>query len=409
MTVVAPSSPAFTSPSAEAATAAPPGEIPPALRAEIRALSLWLRDQSERIEAGRRIPDDVVARLHDAGLFRMTLPQRLGGMAMPPHAVWQLVYEVARGSGSAAWLVSLCLANTIMLARFPDRLQDELFGAGPRVIVSALTGAAPRGLAVENIDGGILLSGQWGYASGIDVADWVGVLVPVGPAGEVHFALLPQADFAIDANSWNVIGMRGTGSKDVSLSRTFVPRHRLVPWKPMQDGQRHPDCSAVDALQDYPLNALFAMSILAPSLGLACAIVDEFRAMAGRRLAAMPAGQREPFITTELAQADACITMACDSLVFEASKPLLQPGPASAQMRAEMRVRLSMIASAARAASQRLFAAAGGQVMPSGSRFETLLRDMSAMYSHLLLQPQPISETCGRLQLGMDMLPGSRI
>lgn len=380
----------------------------------VRVLALrdWLLGQSARIEAARRIPDDVMVRLHEEGLFRMTLPPRLGGAGLEPAQAWQVVLELARGSGSVAWLVSLCAANLVMLTRFSDRLQRELFEAQPHVVVSALTGAAPRGLKVEPVDGGVRVSGQWGYASGVDVANWVGLLLPIGDAGEVHFALVPQREFAIDAQSWNVLGMRGTGSKDVSLDAVFVPAHRLTAWKPIQEGGRHPECSQVEEVHGYPLNPLFAMSILAPSLGLAAAVVDEFHGMAGRRVRNAAEPVREPFITTELAQASATISMACDSLIAEAARPmaaLRAQRTLSLQERAESRVRIVVIARAARLAAQQLFSAAGGQILPSGLRFEALFRDFNAMYSHLLLQPQPISEACGRLQLGLDVPAGVRV
>jgi 3-hydroxy-9,10-secoandrosta-1,3,5(10)-triene-9,17-dione monooxygenase len=78
-------------------------------------------------------------------------------------------------------------------------------------------------------------------------------------------------------------------------------------------------------------------------------------------------------------------------------------------MKAEMRVRIVMIARSAMEACQQLFSAAGGQILPAGAPFERLLRDFHAMYSHVLLQPEPISENCGRLQLGLEPLPNTRI
>lgn len=380
--------------------------------ARVLILRDWLLDQTQRIEAARQIPVDVMDRLHDEGLFRMTLPVRLGGLALEPADAWQVVFELARGSGSAAWLVSLCAANLVMLTRFSDAMQQELFETTSRVVVSALTGAAPRNLKVEQADGGVVVSGTWGYASGIDVATWVGLLVPSGENGEVQFALVPQSEFRIDADSWNVLGMRGTGSKDASLSGVFIPQHRLISWKLIQEGGRHADCSRTEAIDGYPLNPLFAMSILAPSLGTAAAVVDEFQAMANRRLRGAAPDHRDPFLTTELAQANAAIAMACENLVAEAARPMaaLRAGrTTSLQERAESRVRISVMARTAKQAAQQLFNAAGGQILPVGTRFENLVRDLNAMYSHLLLQPQPVSEACGRLQLGLDIPAGTRI
>jgi 3-hydroxy-9,10-secoandrosta-1,3,5(10)-triene-9,17-dione monooxygenase len=372
----------------------------------------WLRDQAADIEAQRRLPPQVVDRLDAVGLFKLTLPPRLGGLGIAPDRAWSVILDLARGCASSAWLVSLCSANLLMLTRLSDRAQRDIFGNGERVIVSALTGAASRNVVVTPLNDGVMLSGEWSYASGVDAANWVGVLAPVGNPARMHFALVPQSSFMIDQDSWRVLGMRGTGSKNVVLPATFVPQHRLMDWSLIQQGGRHPDCSSHDPFDRYPINALFAMSILAPALGVARAVVDEFEAMMRRRADGVAQDRRDPHLMSLLAQSRAAISLACESLMGEAIRPLADlDGNASPSLRvkAEMRVRIVMIARSAFASCQQLFAAAGGQIMPTGSRFERLFRDFHAMYSHVLLQPEPIGENCGRLQLGLEALPNTRI
>ncbi len=381
-----------------------------ALMADLPDLIAWLGGKAAEIEGQRRLPPHVIDRLHAAGLFKLTLPERLGGLGLSPDKAWDIIFEIACGNASAAWLISLCAANVVLLTRLSDRVQNELFN-GERLIVSALTGAAPRNLIATPVDGGMMLSGAWGYASGIDAANWVGVLVPIGNPVKTYFALLPKSSFEIDHDSWNVLGMRGTGSKDVVLPTTFIPEHRMMDWALIQRGEKHPDCSRSERLDSYPINALFAASILAPSLGVARAIVDEFEAMMLRRMRNAAPGHREPHAMSHLAQARAIITLACRALITEAETPLAANGSdvPTLRMKAEMRVRIVMIARSAMAACQQLFSAAGGQIIVTGTPFERLLRDFHAMYSHILLQPEPISENCGRLELGLDILPNTRI
>lgn len=381
-----------------------------ALLAGLPELVVWLRSQATEIENQKRLPAHVIERLHAVGLFKLTLPETHGGLGLTPDKAWKVIFDVARGSASAAWLISLCAANVVMLTRLSDRARSELFD-GNRVVVSALTGAVPRNLVASPAEGGITLSGAWGYASGIDAANWVGVLVPLGNPARTFFALIPKSSFAIDHDSWNVLGMRGTGSKDVVLPATFIPDHRLTDWALLQQGGKHPDCTSSERLDTYPINALFAASILAPSLGVAHAIVDEFEAFMIRRLHNADPGHRDPHAMSYLAQARAAVTLACRALITEAEAPLATMGDEAPtlRMKAEMRVRIVMIARSAMEACQQLFSAAGGQILPTGAPFERLLRDFHAMYSHVLLQPEPISENCGRLQLGLEPLPNTRI
>ena len=234
-----------------------------ALLDDLPELVAWLRGQAAEIEDQKRLPPHVIERLHAAGLFKLTLPEHHGGLGLTPDKAWNIIFDIARGSASAAWLISLCAANVVMLTRLSDRAQSELFD-GNRLVVSALTGAVPRNLVASHAEGGITLSGAWGYASGIDAANWVGVLVPIGDPVRTFFALIPKTRFSIDHDSWNVLGMRGTGSKDVVLPTTFIPDYRIMDWALLQQGGKHPDCTCSERLDSYPINALFAASILAP-------------------------------------------------------------------------------------------------------------------------------------------------
>lgn len=253
-----------------------------------KALCGWLQTRATEIEAARRIPEDVVERLAAAGLFRMMQPPLFGGLGCTPREAWEAVFEVGRGCGSCAWIVGLNSANILMLGKFSGQAQRDVFLCGKPAIVSMLTGGVGSGITVERASGGVMVGGRWRYASGIDVASWAGLLVPLpdrnGGAPEPHVVLVPQDAFSIDHSSWNVLGMRGTGSKDISLKPTFVPDHRWMSWSQLQAGEKHPTCPNREPIYDYPLNSIFAMSVLAPLLGVASAVAEEFREVAKTRV-----------------------------------------------------------------------------------------------------------------------------
>ncbi|EGP10234.1 hypothetical protein CSIRO_0010 [Bradyrhizobiaceae bacterium SG-6C] len=106
----------------------------------------------------------------------------------------------------------------------------------------------------------------------------MGLLVNIpGPDGvpAPHIVLVRQSEFVIDHQSWRVIGMRGTGSKNIGLEKSFVPQHRFMSWTDLQTGKKHPTSPNNERCYDFPLNTAFAMSVLAPTLGVATACSEE--------------------------------------------------------------------------------------------------------------------------------------
>jgi 3-hydroxy-9,10-secoandrosta-1,3,5(10)-triene-9,17-dione monooxygenase len=347
----------------------------------------------------------------------MTQPRRFGGLELTPAQAWEAVFEVSRGCSSSAWIVGLVAANVLMLGKFSDQAQRDVFLCGKPAIVPMLTGGVGQDVVVKPVDGGATVSGRWRYASGIDVASWVGLLVPVPSdegAAEPHVVLVPVDRFEIDHESWNVLGMRGTGSKDIALAPTFVPEHRWARWSVLQAGEQHPDCGNDEALYHFPLNAAFALSIAAPTLGVASAVAEEFRSIVKGRVGS---GTKQQQAQDKLAQilvasGEATMAMLRRSLLADADSLLdqisagIQPSLAD---RGGVRMRVAIAARQALAEAQRMFAALGGSLLPSGTRIERLFRDVHAMSSHFLLQPDAVGEAYGRLLLGIELPTGARL
>ncbi len=87
---------------------------------------------------------------------------------------------------------------------------------------------APVGKA-ELVDGGLVLSGKFGFSSGCDHAQWyiLGFRHPgFEPPFDKHYALVPRSDVTI-IDDWHTVGMSGTGSKSLTVEKAFVPEHRF--------------------------------------------------------------------------------------------------------------------------------------------------------------------------------------
>lgn len=380
------------------------------------ALAPWLSEQASRIEEARRIPDDVAERLFETRLFDLLRPTRFGGFGVSPRFAWEATFHVAQGCSSSAWLAGLTCANILMLGKFSAEAQKELFAPGVSPIVPMLTGGVGQDITIEPADGGIVLSGRWRYASGVDVSDWLGLLINIpskDSAPSPHVVLVPQSEFTIDHLSWRVLGMRGTGSKNVTLGKTFVPSHRFMSWAELQAGKKHPTCPNTEPAFDFPLNTANAMSVLAPTLGVASACSEEAVKIIRARVSS---SNQEAPINDKIAQVDAGTSTATmsflrDFLLSETASievQILQRGTLTLEERGLSRTKVAIASRQALTSAQRLFAALGGSLLPEGTRIERLFRDIHAMSSHFLLQPEPIAEAFGRLLLGLELSPGTR-
>src|SRR5262245_9708677 len=181
----------------------------------------------ERIEAGRRLPEDLVRELAHAGFFRISLPAAYGGLDLTPMAAAEVFEELARADASVAWCV--WNGNTYWTTvRWAREVARAIF-ADPQTILANST--RPSGRA-EIVPGGYRLSGRWSLVSGCQFSDWL-ILMSVVHAGgqprstpsgapEFRFMLCPAADCEI-VDTWTVSGLRGTGSHDIVVHDRFVP------------------------------------------------------------------------------------------------------------------------------------------------------------------------------------------
>ena len=85
-----------------------PGSLGRALPAHAcveRACTLLpvLAAASDRIEAQRELPTDVLEAMYEAELFRLTLPRFLGGAELPLAVLAQVTETIAMADASAAW------------------------------------------------------------------------------------------------------------------------------------------------------------------------------------------------------------------------------------------------------------------------------------------------------------------
>ncbi|RAN69542.1 acyl-CoA dehydrogenase [Bacillus sp. SRB_336] len=192
--------------------------------AEGRSFVARVENVLDDVRAGRlvsetegRVPDRSVNAILSTGLFRSFTPLRYGGLEMDPASFFQGVMRLAEADSAAAWIAGQLNVHSFEIALMSERMQDEFWGQSPDTRASS--SYAPVG-KFEAVEGGYRLNGTWTFSSGVDHATWV-IL-----GGRDRNFVVPVQDLSIDHSSWDVQGLKGTGSKSLTLTDVFVPDYR---------------------------------------------------------------------------------------------------------------------------------------------------------------------------------------
>lgn len=235
----------------------------------VRALAPGIRDDAARTESERNISTDTMAALVDTGLFRMFQPRAHGGSERDPVAFFTAIRLLASACGSTGWAASLMGATPWHVALLEPQAAEEVWGESADTLVTS--SYAPVGRLTPE-EGGYRLSGAWRSAPGAEHCGWIvlGSLL-IGQSGDpVDYTavLVPRSDLTL-TDDWNVVGLRGSGSKDVVVSNVFVPPHRIygsAGRTRVTDIQRLPDSPV---LYRVPFASIHSTAITAPLLGAA--------------------------------------------------------------------------------------------------------------------------------------------
>lgn len=276
--------------------------------ARVRALLPVLRERAAYAEQLRRLPDETFKDFQESGLFRCLQPRRYGGYELDPGTLYQAVMDVGTVCGSSAWILGVIGVHNWHVALFPPQAHEDVWGEDTSVQLS--TALAPTG-TVERVDGGFRLRGRWSFSSGCDFCHW-GVLGGIAPAIEkgappdVRTFLVPRRDYTIDDN-WHVMGLCGTGSKDLVLTDAFVPEYRTHSYR---DAflLKNPGAAVNDApLYRLPFGLVFPSGLASPAVGVALGALATFREQTSTRLSARDQARvaEDPFMQFRLAEAAA--------------------------------------------------------------------------------------------------------
>jgi alkylation response protein AidB-like acyl-CoA dehydrogenase len=366
----------------------------------IRAESLipFLRERAGDADRHGEFSPEAIHQLREAGFFRILQPARFGGYGLDPSTLWSVTRQLGRGCGSTAFIVSLLGVHSWIAGMFRASAQAEVFKDDGDAIVSNLSIGVRRQMKGTVTDDGYIVCGVWDFASGIDFADWVIVAVGVPNADgnmEERIALVPQQAFAVEQDSWTMVGARATGSKRVMLTDTFIPLHRTVAWADIESGT-YPGLEVNEGplYQRTGGGSILVLSSAAPVVAVASAIIDHFIEEATRRK------PNQQWLAIELGKRASQIHMAHALLLHDANEVYeagVNKRDLSLETQARHRADAAIIARTALAAADSLVRALGGSVFRAGHPIERSFRDIHVVATHFRVQPEPACELYGKV------------
>src|SRR5947209_739661 len=258
--------------------------------AELKSRLLGVRAEIESramaTEKACRVPAENIAALRAIGYFDIVKPARFGGYEHDFDVLVDLNIELAKSCASTAWVGGLLAAHQWLIAGFPEAAQCDVWASNPDAV--ACGSYAPAAKAIE-VDGGYRLSGRWSFASGCDNAQWslcAALLPSKTESGQFApaFVLVPASDYVID-DTWNVVGLSGTGSKTLVLSDVFVPAHRLLSFADTTSGKT-PGAAlyAANPTFSIPMLSNIPSCLASAAVGAAAGALEDYLAVTSRRI-----------------------------------------------------------------------------------------------------------------------------
>jgi len=373
--------------------------------AAAQSLAPRVRSLADECERGRRLPQQLVDAFAEAGIFRMLVPKSLGGLEVEPAAMIETIETLSAADGSAGWCAMIGATTGVTAAYLAEGAAREVYGADPLMVTGGVF--APHGRAIA-VDGGYRVSGRSPFASGCEHCGWlmIGSVVLDGgkprllPSGmpESRLMLFPRAVAKIH-DTWNVAGMRGTGSHDIEVSDLFVPADRSVSI--VSDRPREPG-----PLYRFPVFGLLALGGAAVSLGLGRAAIDELRRLAADKV---PTAGRKRLsergvIQVQMAEAEAMLGSA-RAFLFEAVGDAWRTARGGSDIgigeRARLRLAATHAVSTAVKVADLMYTAGGGTAIYATSPLQRALRDAHVVTQHMMVAPATL-ELVGRVLFGID-------
>jgi 3-hydroxy-9,10-secoandrosta-1,3,5(10)-triene-9,17-dione monooxygenase len=372
-----------------------------------------LRERQAECEALGRLPESTNDAFVNAGFYRIIQPRRFGGYEFDMPTFVAVMTEAARGCPSSGWVLALTSGHPYLLSYMSEQAECDAYGTdgefrAPGVVMPGAV-ATPR-------DGGVVLNGGWDYSSGCDIAThFLGsAMIPPaqpGTAPALLFVLIDRKDFSI-VDNWDVVGMRGTGSRRVVVQDVFVPEHRVAP-SPFFTSEVLP-CTHANPMYRGGVLSLLMMELACVGVGIGLAAIDAYEEILRSKRVMSPISPlrfEDATFQGHFGRASALVSTAeaalkqCARNYMEYAHRQGAGGEAFSDQ--ENRRLLLVEQQCVRLASEAvelLFRTGGSSAGKQSETLQRYMRDVTFMRTHVGLQHEMSEQNYARLHFGLPVL-----
>jgi alkylation response protein AidB-like acyl-CoA dehydrogenase len=370
-----------------------------------RKLAPLIQSSAPETDALRELPRPLFEAMADAGLFRLALPRTLGGFEMDLPSYIQVIEELGRADASTAWVTNQVSIFATYAARMETAAARAIWIDTPRSVVANTPQANAQAIVVP---GGYRVTGRQGFSTGCRHASWLAAHATVTEQGrprlddgqpEMRYCFVPRAEAQI-LDTWQVRGMRGTGTNHFAVDDVFVPEDRTVKSVTAPLVEQGP-------LYRLPRTLVFASGDAAVALGTARSCLAAFMELATTKTPrAMDALLRDqPMIQSEVGRAEARLRASRAFLreaVREIWDAVVANGAVTLEQRAVLRLATTDGIRTAVSIVDMVYNMAGATAAYESSPIQRHFQDVHVMSQHLQARLAHY-ELVGRHWLGLKI------
>ena len=381
--------------------------------AALQPIVTGYQDETER---ERRIPTALVEQLRAAGLYRMVVPRELGGLEVNLVTFLRAAELMAESDGSVGWNLANSAIQQLIALSLPDAGVKDIFDRGPDTIIAGT--AVPGGGTAREVEGGYIVSGRWPFGSGCRESSWMLGNFDITDGDQrrrdadgtfvLRRGFFPSSECTI-IDTWDMTGMRGTGSHDWSVTDQFIPHQRTVevPGRLLFNQWsrwRGP-------FYALPVHALVGLHHSVVATGIARAAIDALTELAGAKVPRGRSGllRDQPHIQEAVARAEAILGAAQTYRAAVASDiwdTVAAGQETTLEQRARCRLAASFLVDSARQAMDLMYRAGGTTSSKRTHRLARCWRDLQVVGHAASVAPEWYALT-GKAFLGLE--PGPRL
>ncbi len=396
-----------------ASAVAVPRTQPSEYQGRVTAVLDGLEAEAEKSDELGKLTDESVRLINQSGVMRLLGNTDFGGYEAHPAELMHACHQIGAVAPSAAWVSGVVGVHPFEFGQYDPRLQEEIWGPnGSRPDVWTASPYAPNGVG-RRVDGGYVVNGHWSFSTGCDHSDWLilgGVVADekgekLSPPVIKHF-VLPKSDAEILHDSWRVMGLAGTGSKDVVLTDVFIPEYRAIDGAKIRNGDYAREFVPEKDLYKIPMGIMFCYAVRASTLGIAQGVIDRFEEYTATRVSRFHgAAADSPFQTRALGMARADIQASKAHVLNEITEyyDFVKRG---GEVKPEHTIELTN--SGVRATKRAFFAAfeayqrAGGNAARLDNPVQRFWRDLNVGMGHGCNVDEPTYQDAGLIAVGHD-------